>query len=247
MLLRAISPTGSSCQRLHSYQPCLRCMAKVLFWHLVCGVVKEGNLLARTRESQMLSALHGARCGAVSRHPAQALHVRGRVPGGAAQSSSQLLSATPRCRMANAPVDAPHQPAHLHRVPAESPLDMLLRHPCFPLEIAAGMTARQPNSESLSAVFVAAMRRNSPCMGIIESFQLEKTSKIIKSNCCPGRLLSSGGDPTLRAPALPSPATKGMRFWRSRERLPGPVPLTGASRECLVLYLSWALLHHYSS
>lgn len=39
----------------------------------------------------MVSALsvHGARCGAVSRHTVQALDVSRRVPGGAAQSSSQ--------------------------------------------------------------------------------------------------------------------------------------------------------------
>lgn len=32
-------------------------MAKVRFWHLVCSVIKEDSLLARTRASQMLSAL----------------------------------------------------------------------------------------------------------------------------------------------------------------------------------------------
>lgn len=122
--------------------------------------------------------------------------------------SSPRVSAMPCCRMANAPMGTPDQSAHLHRMPVESPLDMLLRHPCFPSEIAPGMTAPQPNSDSLTAVPVAAMRRKSSCMG---------------------RLLSSGGDPMLRAPALPVPATKRKSFWRSRERVPGPVPLRGAS------------------
>lgn len=128
--------------------------------------------------------------------------------------SLPCVSAMPCCQMENALMDTPDQSPHLHRMPAESPPDMLRRHPCFPSETAPGMTARQPNSASLTAVPVAAMRTNSSCMG---------------------RLLSSGGDPMLRAPALPVPATKGMCFWRSRERVPGPVPLTGAASSLFFL------------
>lgn len=66
-------------------------MAKVCFWHLDGSVTKQDNLLARTRESDAIcTRVHGACCRAVSRHPVQALDVRGRVPGGAAQSSSQF-------------------------------------------------------------------------------------------------------------------------------------------------------------
>lgn len=69
------------------------------------------------RESDAIcTRFHGACCGAVSRHPAQALAVRGRVLGGAAQSSSQL--ALPLCNAAllggDAPMDSPDQPVHLH-------------------------------------------------------------------------------------------------------------------------------------
>lgn len=113
---------------------------------------------------------------------------------GAGRSSPELQSAcpaSPQWGMANVPMDTLDQSAHLHRMPAERPLDMLPRHPGFPAEIAcrnccriaSGMTAQQPNSESLPATPVGPMRRNSSC--------IEK-------------LLSSGGDLMLRAPAHPS-------------------------------------------
>lgn len=144
-------------------------MAKVPFWHLVCSVIKKDNLLARTRESQMLSVLqstgHAVGLCPDTQCKLYMSEAGCREEQPRAPVSSPCVSAMPHCRMANAPMDTPDQSAHLHRMPAESPLDMLLRHPCFPSEIALGMTARQPNSESLTAILVAAMRRNSCSMG----------------------------------------------------------------------------------
>lgn len=204
-------------------------MAKVPFWHLVCSVIKEDDLLARTRESQRESdaicpRFHGARCGAVSRHPAQALDVRGWVPGGAAQSSSQpACPASLQC-CAGGWQTLPWTPRITQRISIACqlniPPDALLRRPRFPSEIAPGVTARQPNSESLTAAPVAAVRRDSPCLG---------------------RWLSSGGDPTLRAPAPPVPAATGKRSWRSGEGVPGPAPLLGASSSLFQASLCYPL------
>lgn len=51
---------------------------------------RQSSCQDKSESDAICAPVHGARCGAVSRHPVEALDVRGRVPGGAAQSSSQL-------------------------------------------------------------------------------------------------------------------------------------------------------------
>lgn len=86
---------------------------------------------------------------------------------GAGRSSPELQSVCPKSLQCYAagwkmlpwtPLD---HSVHLHHIPNESILDRLLRHSCFPSEIAFGMTARQPNSERKLSLHgkVAQLRR----------------------------------------------------------------------------------------
>lgn len=133
MLLRAISPRGTVCQRLRSQQPCLRCMAQTRFWHLACSAAQPGQ----ERDGCYLPP----RPQGTLRGSAQAPSVEFQVAKTHPSVSFQPLRVVKAPRGAGSASDRSPSPPWQQFVPAASPLD--LGHPCFPPGVAPRLPPHQ--------------------------------------------------------------------------------------------------------